>query len=161
MKTLLIIVVCCFSLALLSCATVKKDKNNMVGNEADDISSQDIDSDNKGSDGGSIDGLNTVYFEYDSSVLSEEAKDTLRENISWIKNNSSVTSLELEGHCDTMGSEAYNVGLGRRRASAVQNFLIENGISASRLSVISYGEERPFSETDHSKNRRVNFVPIY
>ncbi len=133
----------------------------MVGSEADDISSQDIDSDNKGSDGGSIDGLNTVYFEYDSSVLSEEAKNTLRENISWIQSNNSVTSLELEGHCDTMGSEAYNVGLGRRRASAVQNFLIENGISAGRLSVISYGEERPFSETDHSKNRRVNFVPIY
>ena len=161
MKNLLIIAFCCFSLVLLSCATMKKDKNNMVGSEADDISSQDIDSDNKGSDGGSIDGLNTVYFEYDSSVLSEEAKDTLRENISWIQSNNSVTSLELEGHCDTMGSEAYNVGLGRRRASAVQNFLIENGISASRLSVISYGEERPFSETDHSKNRRVNFVPIY
>jgi len=139
----------------------KEDKNQMVGEGVEDISSQDIDSDNKGSDSGNIEGLNTVYFDYDSSTLSEQTKETLMENLNWIKNHPKVASLELEGHCDTMGSEAYNIGLGRRRASAVQSFLIEQGIAASRLSITSYGEERPLSEIDHAKNRRVNFVPIY
>ena len=161
MKSLYIVIVYCFCFLLLSCATLKKDKNNMVGKEVDDITSQDIDSDSKGSDSGSVDGLSTVYFDYDSAGLSESAKEVLMENMNWIQSNSTVTSLELEGHCDTMGSEAYNIGLGRRRAEAVKDFLIEKGISAGRLSVISYGEERPFSDTDHSKNRRVNFVPMY
>ena len=148
-------------LIVISCTTLKEDQNQLTGAGADDISSQDIDSDNKGSDSGTIDGLSTVYFPYDSSTLSEETRDTLMNNLNWIQNHSEVTSLELEGHCDIMGSEAYNVGLGRRRAEAVKSFLIEQGIDASRLSVISYGEERPISEVDHSKNRRVNFVPMY
>ena len=160
MKKLLVIFV---YLITISCTTLseKEDKNKLVGAEASDISSQDIDSDNKGSDSGTIDGLSTVYFPYDSSTLSEEARNTLMENLSWIQSHSEVTSLELEGHCDTMGSEAYNIGLGRRRAESVKNFLIEQGIESSRLSVLSYGEERPLSEIDHSKNRRVNFVPMY
>ncbi|MDE0119145.1 MAG: OmpA family protein [Bdellovibrionales bacterium] len=148
-------------LIVISCTTLKEDKNQLTGAEASDISSQDIDSDNKGSDSGTIDGLSTVYFAYDSSTLSEETRQTLMENLSWIQSHSEVSSLELEGHCDTMGSEAYNVGLGRRRAEAVKSFLVEQGIDSSRLSVISYGEERPLSEVDHSKNRRVNFVPMY
>ena len=155
-----------FFLALIfgavSCSTLSgKDKNNLTGAGADDISSQDIDSDSKGSDSGDIDGLSTVYFDYDSAVLSAEAQDTLTANLQWIQSKSDVTNIELEGHCDTMGSEAYNIGLGRRRAESVKNFLIEQGVSEGRLSVISYGEERPFSLTEHSKNRRVNFVPIY
>ena len=148
-------------LIVTACTTLKEDKNQLTGAEANDISSQDIDSDNKGSDSGTIDGLSTVYFAYDSSTLSEETRETLMKNLSWIQSHSEITSLELEGHCDTMGSEAYNVGLGRRRAEALKSFLIEQGIDSSRLSVISYGEERPLSEVDHSKNRRVNFVPMY
>ena len=160
MKSLLITFV---YLITISCTTLpkKEDKNKLVGAEASDISSQDIDSDNKGSDSGTINGLSTVYFPYDSSILSTEARSTLEENLSWIQSHPEVTSLELEGHCDTMGSEAYNIGLGRRRAESVRNFLIEQGIEPSRLSVTSYGEERPISEIDHSKNRRVNFVPMY
>ena len=149
--------------AVVSCATLKKgeDKNKLVGAGAEDIATQDIDSDNRGSDGGAIEGLSTVYFDYDSAFLSPATKETLMENIRWLQNNSTVTSLELEGHCDTMGSEAYNVGLGRRRATTVKNFLIEQGIAEGQLSIISYGEERPLSEVDHAKNRRVNFVPMY
>ena len=159
MKLLCIFFMCW---VMVSCTTLKKaDKNRLTGAGADDISSQDIDSDNRGSDAGSIEGLGTVYFPYDSSLLSETAKETLMENVRWIQSNGTVTSLELEGHCDTMGSEAYNVGLGRRRAETVKNFLIEQGVADSRLSVISYGEERPLSEVDHAKNRRVNFVPMY
>ena len=77
-----------------SCATVKKeeDKNKLVGEGAGDISTQDIDSDNRGSDGGAIEGLSTVYFDYDSSFLSEGAKSALMENLRWLQNNSTVTS---------------------------------------------------------------------
>ncbi len=160
MKALFILFMC---FTMIACTTLpgKEDKNKLVGAGSDDISSQDIDSDNKGSDSGSIEGLSTVYFTYDSSVLSKENKESLMENLNWIQNHSEVTSVELEGHCDTLGSEAYNIGLGRRRAESVKNFLMEQGISESRLSIISYGEERPFSNIDHAKNRRVNFVPMY
>lgn len=160
MRIVFIILVC---FVFTSCSTLKKeeDKNNLVGADAEDISSQDIDSDSKGSDSGTIQGLSTIYFEYDSSILSAETKEALLENINWVQSHSEVSSVELEGHCDTIGSESYNIGLGRRRAEAVKNFLIENGISADRLSVLSYGEERPLSISDHSRNRRVNFVPIY
>ena len=148
---------------IVSCATLEKkeDENKLMGEGVDDISSQDIDSDNRGSDSGTIDGLSTVYFEYDSSALSEDTRDTLMGNMDWIQSRPEVTSLELEGHCDPLGSEAYNIGLGRRRAESVKSFLIEKGIDPSRLSIISYGEERPISDIDNSKNRRVNFVPIY
>ena len=158
MKNLFILFMC---FTVISCSTLKKDKNNLVGEGAADVSSQDIDSDNKGSDSGTIEGLSTVYFAYDSSVLSEESKETLMEDLDWLQSHSEVKNMELEGHCDTMGSEAYNIGLGRRRAESVRSFLMEKGIEENRLSVISYGEERPFSEIDHFKNRRVNFVPIY
>ena len=166
MKNLFIfmyIVGLCFT--LFSCSSLDKeaevDPNNMIGGEVSDISTQDINLDNKGSDSGTIEGLSTVYFAYDSSFLSEEAKAALQENLSWIQSHTEVKNLELEGHCDAMGSESYNIGLGRRRAESVKNFLIAQGIEASRLSIISYGEERPLSETEYSKNRRVNFVPIY
>ena len=151
------------SFMFTACVTKEKkaiDLNQLVGAGAQDISSQDIDMDNKGSDSGSIEGLSTVYFEYDSSVLSEEMKDTLRSNLYWLRNQEKVTRVELEGHCDTMGSESYNIGLGRRRAQTVKNFLVSEGLD-KQISIISYGEERPLSEVEHSKNRRVNFVPLY
>ena len=148
---------------MVSCAALKnklKDKNNLTGPGAKDISSKDIDSDSKGSDDGSIDGLSTVYFDYDSSTLNSQAKNALRANLAWLNEQAKVTKLELEGHCDTMGSEAYNIGLGRRRASTVKDFLMAEGLKQP-VSIVSYGEERPISEVDHAKNRRVNFVPLY
>ena len=148
-------------LTTLNCQLLKKDKNNIEGAGSEDIVSKDIDSDSQGSDSGSIEGLKTVYFDYDKSSLSAEAREILIGNVNWMKSHSEVKNLELEGHCDSLGSEAYNVGLGLRRASAVKNFLVEQGLAESRLSVISYGEERPLSQTESAKNRRVNFVPQY
>ena len=146
----------------VSCALLKKgDPNNLVGAGANDISSQDIDSDNIGSDSGNIDGLSTVYFSYDNDGLSEETKETLMQNLEWIRTHSEVKQIQLEGHCDSMGSEAYNIGLGRRRAESVKKFLNAQDISSNRLPVISYGEERPLSQTEPFRNRRVSFVPLY
>ena len=157
-----ILFVLLISLLTVSCSTLKK----VFGGGDDDIEdgsdiiSKNIDGDAVGSDSGNISGLSTVFFAYDSSSLSNSTKEQLKQNAEWIQNTSNVSRVELEGHCDSMGSEAYNIGLGLRRAQTVKTFLISLGISEDRFSIVSYGEERPLSE-DNSRNRRVNFVPIY
>ena len=152
-----------FSIYTISCSTMmsKFKKSDIEGPMAQDIVAQDVDTDQQGSDSGNIRGLSTVFFAYDSFQLSESTKEALRKNVEWVKNKSRVQRVELEGHCDSMGSEPYNIGLGLRRAQAVKSFLISAGITEDKLSVVSYGEERPLSQTDNSRNRRVNFVPIY
>ncbi len=102
-----------------------------------------------------------ISFEYDSSVLNNLAKSTLKEKAAWMKANSGV-SVAIEGHCDERGTTDYNLALGERRANAAKAYLINLGISASRMSTISYGEEKPMaygsSESAFQKNRRAHFV---
>ena len=158
-----IIAVLVFSLFTISCSTLfsRFKKSDIEGPMASDIVAQDVDDDHQGSDSGDIRGLSTVFFDYDSSILTEDGKEQLSKNARWIKETNRLARVELEGHCDSMGSEAYNIGLGLRRAQKVRSFLMELGIDEEKLSIISYGEERPLSISDYSKNRRVNFVPIY
>ena len=154
-------------LNFLSCSYLQKVKdkvqghNQIVGVGSQDIENTDIDSDRRGSDSGSISGLKTIFFSIDSSSLSPKAKKILKANKNWADRNSKVLRLELEGHCDSLGSEAYNIGLGQRRAESVQRFLKSLGVGEDKLSIISYGEERPLSSAKNHLNRRVNFVPIY
>ena len=155
LKTILFILL--LNLLTVSCSTLKGMSNDIEGGF--DIVSKNIDRDAGGSDSGSIEGLSTVYFPYDSSDLSFATRRALRKNAKWIKNNNKASRIELEGHCDPMGSEAYNIGLGLRRAQSVKTFLMSLGVPASSFSIVSYGEERPIS-SDNSRNRRVNFVPI-
>lgn len=145
-----------------SCSLLnKKNQNNIVGKGSQYIENKDIDHDRKGSDSGQIEGLKSVFFELDSSSLSSEAKEVLRSNRDWLDNNPSVKYFELEGHCDPLGSDAYNIGLGQRRAEAVKTFFKSLGVSDSKISIISYGEEKLISSFDNSLNRRVNLVPVY
>jgi len=85
----------------------------------------------------------------------------LQSNANLLKNNSGVR-FTIEGHCDERGSEEYNFGLGDRRANAVKEFLITQGVPASRINTVSYGEERPAcrdqSEQCLGKNRRAHFA---
>ena len=135
-------------------------RNQIVGEGSEDI--ENISSGNKtDSDSGAISGLNTIFFSLDSSLLSDTAKATLDANIEWLNSHPEVVRMELEGHCDSLGSEAYNIGLGQRRAESVKFYLKARNIPEEKLEVISYGEEKPLSYTDNAKNRRVNFVPIY
>lgn len=97
-----------------------------------------------------------IYFEFDSSVLSDEARKALEENYDWLKENQART-LTIEGHTDEVGTNEYNLGLGDRRARAAMDYLIRLGIDAKRLHVITYGEERPASTQD-DENRRSVFV---
>lgn len=116
----------------------------------------------QGSDSGSIEGLRTVFFEYDKASLTGAERAKLEANAAWMKRNSGVT-MTIEGHCDQRGSNEYNLSLGERRANAVRQMLIQMGVRADRLSTVSFGEEKPLvagdSESAMSRNRRANFVP--
>jgi len=102
-----------------------------------------------------------VQFEFDSANLSTEAQDILRRKAEWLKENPRAKVI-IEGHCDERGTNEYNLALGDRRAFSAKSFLVDLGISASRLTTVSYGEERPIdSRSDEdawAKNRRAHFV---
>lgn len=99
----------------------------------------------------------TFYFEFDSSVLKPEARAALIAHAEYIRNNDE--SVRLEGHADERGSREYNMALGERRANSVRDFLVLQGVDASAIETVSYGEERPAqngsSEYAWSQNRRV------
>jgi peptidoglycan-associated lipoprotein len=115
-----------------------------------------------GSDTGTIEGLQTVHFDYDKSTLPADEKAKLQGDVDWMKKNSS-TKMLVEGHCDQRGSTEYNLSLGERRANAVKQMLVQMGISAKRISTVSFGKEKLIangdSESDMAQNRRANFVP--
>ncbi len=105
--------------------------------------------------------LSDVLFNYDSAVLSPEARSRLESHAQWLRRFPSVTVL-LEGHCDEKGTVEYNLVLGERRAMAVYNYLQSLGVPATRLKTISYGKEFPLdpahNESAWSRNRRCHFV---
>ncbi len=107
--------------------------------------------------------FDTIYFDFDSYVLRQDARDLLDKNYDWMKNNASE-SVRLEGHCDERGSDEYNIALGEKRAKAARNYLKTRGVSADRLSIISYGKEKPadpgHNEDAWAKNRRVEFIIV-
>ena len=98
-----------------------------------------------------------VFFATNESVLTTRSRDTLRKQATWLRENSGV-SVVLEGHADERGTREYNLALGERRANAAKDYLMTYGVSASRISVISYGKERPVDSGSNplswSKNRR-------
>ena len=98
-----------------------------------------------------------VLFDYDSSELSAEAKLTLDKQSRFLRVNSDLT-FTIEGHCDERGTREYNLALGERRANAAKDYLMTYGISSNRISVLSYGKERPVDSGSNplawSKNRR-------
>lgn len=105
--------------------------------------------------------LEDVFFDFDKSSLTTDAKRTLENNARQLKSASAV-GIIIEGHCDQRGTNAYNLALGERRAKAAKDYLASLGISSTRIRTVSYGEERPFdmgnSEAAWAKNRRAHFV---
>jgi peptidoglycan-associated lipoprotein len=98
-----------------------------------------------------------VFFLVDQSTLTPQAQSTLQAQAQWLLANSDYLAL-IEGHADEQGTSEYNVALGARRANAVREFLIAQGVPATRLRTISYGKERPVAvcadESCWSQNRR-------
>jgi len=105
--------------------------------------------------------LEKIFFEYDSYTLSAQSREILARNAEWLRENPSA-KLTVEGHCDERGSDEYNLALGERRAEAVRKYLVTLGVAADRLSIISYGEERPavagHGEGAWAQNRRAEFL---
>ena len=98
-----------------------------------------------------------VFFATNESILTTKSRDTLRKQAAWLRENSNV-NVVIEGHADERGTREYNLALGERRANSAKDYLMTYGVSADRISVISYGKERPVDSGSNplswSKNRR-------
>ena len=143
-----VLIVALASLVLTACATQKKQTGQMQG----DVYA--------GTD--TVEYLATgvkdrVFFATNKSTLTTASRDTLRKQAAWMRKKSDIT-FSIEGHADERGTREYNLALGERRANAVKDYLMTYGISGNRLSVISYGKERPVNSGSNplawSQNRR-------
>jgi len=106
-------------------------------------------------------GLEPVYFDFDKSFIREDARPVMKANAEWLKANPKV-KIKIEGNCDERGTIEYNQALGQRRAAAAKKYLTDMGIAGSRISLISYGKEKPActasTEECWQKNRRDDLV---
>ena len=137
------------TLALSACSTTKKSSTNLLqgdvytGTETVEYLATGV--------------PDRVFFATNKSVLTTAARDTLRKQAAWMRKNKD-TNVTLEGHADERGTREYNLALGERRANAAKDYLMTYGISGSRISVISYGKERPVNSGSSplawSQNRR-------
>ena len=152
-NTLLVIVAC---LALSACATQKK--VDSTGQMQGDVYT--------GTD--TVKYLasgvpDRVFFATNESVLTTRSRDTLRKQAAWMRKNSELTFV-IEGHADERGTREYNLALGERRANAAKDYLMTYGISGKRISVISYGKEKPVNTASTplawSQNRRSVTVKV-
>ncbi|HTG01204.1 MAG TPA: peptidoglycan-associated lipoprotein Pal [Nitrospirota bacterium] len=106
-------------------------------------------------------GLQPVYFDFDKAFIRDDAKAVMKANADWLKANPKV-KIKIEGNCDERGTKEYNQALGQRRAASAKKYLTDMGVSASRISLISYGKEKPVctaqTEECWQKNRRDDFA---
>lgn len=106
------------------------------------------------------DNLKDIHFDFDKYDIRGGDAKILDANAAWLKSNDNLVL--IEGHCDERGTNEYNLALGERRAKSTMNYLVAQGVQAARITIISYGKERPVC-TEHneacwSKNRRDNFL---
>lgn len=105
--------------------------------------------------------LEDIFFDFDQWVIRPESRKLLEADAQWLAAHPQA-KIQIEGHADERGTEEYNLALSERRAKSVMNFLVNLGVNPSRLSFISYGEEKPFcnekAEDCYQKNRRAHFV---
>ena len=98
-----------------------------------------------------------IFFEFNSSNITDNASEILATQVKWLKKNENVNVI-AQGYCDERGTREYNLALGERRANAVKLHMIDNGIAADRISTISYGKEKPAVEGNNeaawAQNRR-------
>ena len=145
-----VVIVVLASIALTACATQKKQSSGMM--QGDVYTGTDT-----------VEYLATgvadrVFFATNKSTLTTASRDTLRTQAAWMRAKGKSLSFTIEGHADERGTREYNLALGERRANAVKDYLMTYGISGNRLSVISYGKERPVNSGSNplawSQNRR-------
>lgn len=161
MKKLFTLLLISSSLLFTGCGDKPKKGDpsaSAVSSEGSAASALEINAD---SDSGKAGALQTVYFDFNSSVLRSDTRSALESNASFLKENPSVKVI-VEGHCDERGSVQYNIALGEKRAKSIKRFLTSMGVESSRVETATYGKERPVAfghdESAWSQNRRGNFV---
>lgn len=109
-----------------------------------------------------VSAFETVYFDFDRSDLRQDARNSLSKNADILLKSRQAQKIRIEGHCDERGSAEYNLALGERRATSAQQYLVTLGVQPDRLSIVSYGKEKPAvqgnDEEAWAKNRRAEFV---
>jgi peptidoglycan-associated lipoprotein len=104
--------------------------------------------------------LKDINFDFDKYDIRPGDAKILDANATWLKGNNNLVL--IEGHCDERGTNEYNLALGERRAKATMNYLVSQGVQAARITIISYGEERPLctekTEACWARNRRAHFL---
>ncbi|MBH23583.1 MAG: hypothetical protein CMH57_03770 [Myxococcales bacterium] len=107
-----------------------------------------------------LDKMETVYFDFNESALTDEAKKKLQKNVEWMKRRPEA-KVRIEGHCDEQGTTDYNLALGELRGQTVRKYMMQLGIKPDRLAVVSYGSELPvdlgLNADAYAKNRRAEF----
>ena len=105
--------------------------------------------------------LKDAFFDYNRYDIRADQRDKLEANAEWLKRHAAVT-VSVAGHCDERGTSQYNMALGQQRAQAVKDYLVQLGVDASRIQILSYGNERPFAlghdEAAWAQNRRDHFL---
>ena len=150
-KNTLVVIAAC--IVLTACATKKEASIDSIGGQIQgDVYT--------GTEGVKYlaDGVpDRVFFATNESILTTASRETLRAQAAWLRKNSSL-NVVLEGHADERGTREYNLALGERRANSAKDYLMTYGISSDRISVLSYGKERPVDAGSNplswSKNRR-------
>ena len=153
LKRFLIVIIA--GIALTACATQKKQSGKMqgdvyTGTETVEYLATGV--------------KDRVFFATNKSTLTTASRDTLRTQAAWMRAKGKALSFTIEGHADERGTREYNLALGERRANGVKDYLMTYGVSGSRLSVISYGKERPVNSGSNplawSQNRRSVTVKV-
>ena len=143
---------------LSSCSSMNITEENVYSDEVKTVKASSSMPENISLDSMAIFANATVYFEFDKSSLTSKSIQTLKSAVDALNENSTI-EVSLSGHADERGTREYNLALGQRRAESVSDYLVLNGIKKSRITVKSFGEEKPLAygqdEASYAKNRRV------
>ena len=143
---------------LSSCSSMNITEENVYSDNVKTVKASSSMSENINLDSMAIFANATVYFEFDKSSLTSKSIQTLKSAVDALNENTSI-KVTLSGHADEIGTREYNLALGQRRAESVSDYLVLNGINKSRITVKSFGEEKPLAygqdESSYAKNRRV------
>ena len=143
---------------LSSCSSMNITEENVYSDEVKTVKASSSIPENISLDSMAIFANATVYLEFDKSSLTSKSIQTLKSAVDALNENSTI-EVTLSGHADERGTREYNLALGQRRAESVSDYLVLNGINKSRITVKSFGEEKPLAygqdEASYAKNRRV------
>ncbi len=143
---------------LSSCSSMNITEENVYSDNVKTVKASSSMPENINLDSMAIFANATVYFEFDKSSLTSKSIQTLKSAVDALNENTSI-KVTLSGHADERGTREYNLALGQRRAESVSDYLVLNGINKSRITVKSFGEEKPLAygqdESSYAKNRRV------